>query len=125
LNSIEETTLKSLGTVADSIIDKKGEDILIYDVREKSSLTQFFVICTGTNVRQNQAIIGEIDDRLRKIGEKPLHGESSSDSGWTLIDYGYMIIHVFLPETREFYDLEGLWGDAEKISPDELAKYAA
>lgn len=125
MNSLDESTLQALGTVADAILEKKGEDLLIYDVRETSSLTQFFFIATGNNVRQNQAIAEEIEERMRKLDSKPLHREPGRNSGWTLLDYGYMIIHIFLPEKREFYDLEGLWGDAQTLPPEKLAEHAA
>jgi len=125
LKSIEADTLRVLGTIVDSINDKKGEEILAIDVRDISSLTQFFVICTGTNNRQNSTIAEEIVDRLKKIDVRPLHVEPGKTSGWMLLDYGFVIIHVFLPETRETYNIEGMWGDGKKLSADELLQYAA
>lgn len=122
--SIDDATLKVLGTIADAILDKKGEDIVIYDVREISSLTQYFVLCNGTNVRQNATIADEITGRLKPLDTRPLHEEEGANSGWTLLDFGFVIIHVFLPKTRELYNLEGLWGDARQLNPEELAAHA-
>src|SRR5437016_563516 len=95
--------------------DKKAEDIIVLDLRKSSAFTDFFVICTGANVRQVQAIADGVEDALRNRGLKPALTEGYERGQWILVDYFDFIIHVFAPTTREFYGLERLWGDAKKI----------
>ncbi len=93
--------------------EKKATDILVQDVRELVGVTDYFVIVTAANNRQVNAIIDEIEEQLRKqVAEKPLHREQTRDGSWELLDYGAFVVHVFQPETREFYRLEALWNDA-------------
>lgn len=120
MNDIDASTTEVLAHAADAILDKKGEDLAILDVRKTSSLTQFFIICSGGNVRQNSTIADEVRDRLKKLDVRPLHSEPGAASNWVLLDFGYIIVHIFLREIREFYDLEGLWGDAQRLQPEEL-----
>ncbi len=96
-------------------LDKKAQDIVLLDLSKGSAFTDFFVICTGTNVRQVQAIAGAVEDALRKRGTRPALVEGYARGEWVLIDCFDFIFHVFLPSTREFYSLERLWGDAERI----------
>ena len=95
--------------------DKKAADLLLLDLRKSSSFTDFFLICTGTNVRQVQAIADGIVESLRQLGSKPSLVEGYEGGQWILIDYFDFIVHVFTPSTREFYGLERLWGDAKRI----------
>lgn len=93
--------------------EKKATDIMVQEVRELIGVTDYFVIVTAANNRQVDAIIDEIEDQLRERGGvKPLHREVSADGSWSLLDYGAVVIHVFQPETREYYRLETLWNDA-------------
>lgn len=95
---------------------KKASDILVQDVRELVSITDYFVIVTAANSRQVEAIIDEIEDALREqAGVKPNHTEDSRDGSWSLLDYGDVVVHVFMPEAREYYRLEELWNDAPVI----------
>jgi ribosome-associated protein len=96
-------------------LDKKAVDPIVLDLRKASAFTDFFVICTGTNVRQVQAIADAIQDALRQRGLRPALVEGYDRAEWILIDYFDFIFHVFMPATRQFYDLERLWGDAERI----------
>ena len=91
---------------------KKALDIKILDVEEVSGFTDFFIICSGTNPRQNHAISDEIGEQLSKIGYKPVSTEGYESAGWILMDYGDFVIHIFSEETRHYYDLERLWGMA-------------
>ena len=91
---------------------KKAFDIKILDVEEVSSFTDYFIICSGTNPRQNHAISDEIGEQLAKIGYKPVSTEGYESAGWILMDYGDFVIHIFSEETRSYYDLERLWGMA-------------
>jgi ribosome-associated protein len=95
--------------------DKKAADVMLLDLRKASAFTDFFVICTGTNIRQVQAIADGITEALREKGVKPALTEGYAGGQWILIDYFDFIVHIFSPSTREYYGLERLWGDAKKI----------
>lgn len=94
---------------------KKAEDILIFDVRRLTFITDFFVICNGFNKRQLQSIASEIELKLHSHGIHGVGIEGYSDGRWILMDYGDVVIHLFDREIRHFYDLELLWGDAPKL----------
>jgi ribosome-associated protein len=96
-------------------LDKKAVDLVVLDLRKSHAFTDFFVICTGSNTRQVQAIADAIQSALSKKGVKPALVEGETRAEWILIDYFDFIFHVFTPTTREFYGLERLWGDAERI----------
>lgn len=95
--------------------DKKAEQLHVLDLRKGSAFTDFFIIATGTNIRQVQAIADGIEEALKKIGMRPALVEGYARAEWILLDYFDFIVHVFTPATREFYALERLWGDAERI----------
>lgn len=100
--------------------ERKAFDIMILDVRELVDVTDYFVIATGRNNPQVEAIVSNVEDELiDKLGVKPNHREGNNDPGWKLIDYGDVVVDVFQPETREYYRLESLWGDAEVIDLNE------
>ncbi|MDR2715968.1 MAG: ribosome silencing factor [Coriobacteriaceae bacterium] len=102
--------------------EKKATDIMVQEVGELVSVTDYFVIATAANNRQVQAIIDEIEEKERTIaGVKPHHREGTRDGLWALLDYGDFVVHVFQPETRDYYRLEALWNDAPVI---DLAKEA-
>ena len=96
-------------------LDRKAGDMVVLDLTKASAFTDFFVICTATNRRQAQAIADGVQEALRKKGAKPALVEGYEKGDWILIDYFDFIVHVFLPSAREFYSLERLWGDAERI----------
>jgi ribosome-associated protein len=96
-------------------LDKKAVDLVVLDLRKASSFTDFFVICTGQSVRQVHAIADGVRDALRKQGVRPALVEGYERGEWVLIDFFDFIVHVFTPATRDFYGLERLWGDAERI----------
>ncbi len=100
---------------AHAALGKKAEDLLTLDVREITTLADYFVICTGNTSRQVRAIAEEIDFRLSGRREQYLRVEGFPECRWVLMDYGDIIVHIFEPETREFYDLDGLWGDAPRL----------
>ena len=93
-------------------LDKKAQDVVVLDLSQASAFTDFFVICTAANVRQAQAIADAVRDA---VGSKPALVEGYERGEWVLIDYFDFIIHVFQPATREFYSLERLWGDAQRV----------
>jgi ribosome-associated protein len=96
-------------------LEKKADDVVVLDLRKASAFTDFFVIATGNNVRQVHAIADAIQAALGKRGVKPALVEGVGRGEWVLIDYFDFIFHVFTPATREFYGLERLWGDAERV----------
>jgi len=107
------STELTLGIAA--ALEKKAADILVLDLRKASAFTDFFVICTGQNVRQVHAIADAVQEALAKRGVKPAIVEGRGRAEWVLIDYFDFIFHVFTPGSRDFYGLERLWGDAERI----------
>jgi ribosome-associated protein len=92
--------------------EKQATDILLLDTRNVCSFADYFVICTGDSERQIKTIYGEIERVLKKEGILPHHYEGSSDSGWLLLDFGNVIVHIFAPDEREYYQLDELWGKA-------------
>ena len=95
---------------------------MILDLREITSLTDYFLICTGTNTRQNQAISDEIYLRMKDRGELPVSIEGYENAEWILQDYGDFIVHIFLASARSYYDLERLWRHAKSLPiPEEPA----
>lgn len=95
--------------------DKKANDLVVLDLRKAAGFTDYFVIASGTNPRQVRAIADAIMDELAAHGAKPAHVEGYDRSEWILIDYFDFVVHVFGPETRVFYGLERLWGNAEQV----------
>jgi len=106
-----EVLLKS---VVKGIYNKKGHDVLKIDLRKlENRITDYFVICHGTSVTQVDSICDSVEDTVRKdAGEKPLHLEGLENCFWVLLDYGNVVVHIFLEEYRNFYSLESLWADA-------------
>ena len=95
--------------------DKQARDLVVLDLRTAAGFTDFFVICSGTNTRQTRAIADAVMEKLAAGGVKPAHLEGYDQSEWILIDYFDFIVHIFAPETRVFYGLERLWGNADRI----------
>ena len=98
--------------IVNAIADKKGSDIVLLDLRSISLLADYFVICSGESERQVKAIVDEVAGKINEEGVRPLHIEGDSSSGWVLVDYGGVIVHVFAPAMRGYYQLEKLWSDA-------------
>lgn len=107
---------EKLLTAARAASDRKAIDMVALDIRKIASFAEFFLICSGTSTRQVQAIADEVQERLRtERGSRPLHVEGYEKSEWILMDYGDVIVHVFVQESRDFYRLERLWRDAERV----------
>jgi ribosome-associated protein len=101
--------------------EKKAEDISILELEKNSgAFTDYFVVCSGTNPRQIQAISDEVEDRLKKAGLHPAHIEGYKQAEWVLIDYVDFVVHIFTEKARQYYDLERLWKSAKKLRPAEL-----
>ena len=103
--------------IVDLASDKQASDIVLLDIRGISLIADYFVICTAGSERQTAAILRDLSDKLVEEfpGRKPLHTEGASDSGWVLLDYGDVIVHVFSAAQRAFYNLEQLWAAATPI----------
>ena len=95
--------------------DKLATDIVLIDVSDRLALTDVFVIATGNNERQVEAIVDEVEEQLRAAGVKPLHREGRRDGRWVLLDYAEIVVHVQHSEERVFYALERLWKDCPFI----------
>lgn len=95
--------------------ENRGRDVVLLDLREATSLVDFFVIVTAGSRRQANAMAIEIDAEMKKVGERKLGFEGSEEGRWILIDYGDFVVHVFNPESRSYYALEDLWGDARRV----------
>jgi ribosome-associated protein len=104
-----------LASVINGIHEKKGQNVLKIDLRKlENRITDYFIICHAASSTQVSAISDSIDDVVRKkAGEKPLHVEGLDNCFWVLIDYGNVVVHVFVEEYRNFYSLESLWADAK------------
>ena len=95
--------------------DKQATDVVVLDVRASCSFADYFVVCTGDSERQLNAIWEAILEALKVHGVLPLHKEGPTGSGWLLADFGAVVIHIFAPAEREFYQLEELWKDAVPV----------
>ncbi len=111
--------LDILKIIKKAIDDKKGEDIKILDIQKLCVICDYFVITHGYNQPQVEAITDNIIDELTKLGISPKRVEGQKNSGWILLDYGDIVIHVFMNDQRSFYELERIWKDAENVYLDE------
>ena len=102
-------------TVVDALEDKKGMDISVLDLRKVSDVTDCFIICSGSNRSQIQALSDGVEEALGKKGITTKGIEGYDSAGWILLDYGDFVIHIFDKDLRDLYDLERIWSDAEKV----------
>ena len=105
---------ENLKVISKAIEDKFGKDTLILDIQALTPMADYFVITSGQNPNQMQAIADNIDTELSKLGIRLSHKEDEG-SNWILMDYGDIIVHIFDEESRKFYDLERLWADAVRV----------
>lgn len=110
-------TSSLVDAVIKGIQEKKGQNIVCLDLRKiENAVCEHFIICEGTATTQVSAIADSIKDEVKKMtNERPFHSEGYENSQWILIDYVTVVVHVFLPDVREFYNLEDLWADAEVL----------
>jgi ribosome-associated protein len=108
---------------AAAALDRKAEDLQIYDVDALSGYTDFFLLASGRSTRQTAAIAERIQRVLKKAGVKPLGVDGLKDGRWALLDFGDVVVHIFHSPVRDFYDLDSLWADAPKLElePEALA----
>ena len=122
---VSEATTRAL-VAADAASAKSGHDVVVLDVGPIISIIECFVLASATNTRQVRTIVDEIEQALRAHDDsRPLSIEGRDDATWVLLDYGDIVVHVFLAETRAYYDLDRLWADAPRIPFDERESLAA
>lgn len=105
---------------AKCIDEKKGKKLSVLQVGELTSITDYFVIASGSSGTQVKAIADEVIDKMKAAGEEPIHVEGFNSAMWILIDFADVVVHIFMEETRDFYGIERLWADAKHISISEL-----
>ena len=117
MTETDETEIVARSRIAARAADaKKAHDIVILDVGEIMGIVESFVIASAPNSRLVRAIVDEVERELyERTGDKPRAVEGLRDASWVLLDYGDLVVHVFLKETREFYDLERLWSDVARV----------
>jgi ribosome-associated protein len=102
-------------TIVNSLEDKKGEDIILLDIKGLASFTDYFVICTATSSRMLNALADGVVEKTHELYDKKGHKEGNSDSGWLVVDYGDVVVHLFDEELRSYYKLEELWKDGKVL----------
>lgn len=107
-------------TVVKTLDSKKAHDIKLLRTTDVTVLADYFVICTATSTTQIKTLADEVETVLEAQGENKLHREGHRDGGWVLIDFGCVVVHLFMEEARQFYNLERLWADAEEIDLSSL-----
>jgi ribosome-associated protein len=116
-------TRQQVARAVKAIEGKKGEDVAILEMDKNSgAFTDYFVVCSGTNPRQIQAIADDVQKQMEEIGQRPNSVEGYTQAEWVLLDYVDFVLHVFSERARKFYDLERLWKSARKLRPADLAK---
>lgn len=113
-------TAPGLDPYLKAIQERKAFDIVVLEVGPLSSVADQFILCSGRSSRQVIAIADYIQSEMKKSGIKPLSVEGRATGHWIVMDYGHIVIHVFYTQTREFFNLEGLWSDAERINIESL-----
>src|SRR6267154_5647102 len=123
---MKKNELKQQVTAAiQACLDKKAEEISILEMEKGSgAFTDYFVLCSGTNPRQVQAIADEVELRLKAAGIRPNNVEGYKQAEWVLVDYVDFVVHVFSEKARKFYDLERLWKSAKRLAPAQLKPVA-
>jgi ribosome-associated protein len=113
----KEGLLQAIASVLD---EKQAENIKILNVEKQTSLCNYFIICDGRASTHVLSLADNVEDRLASVGEKPLHTEGMKEGSWAVLDYASVIVHIFDRQSREFYNLEKLWRDAENIPLEDL-----
>lgn len=97
------------------IAENKGEDVIAINVKEKSSITDYYVVASGRSMTHTRSLVEKVEEETEKIGFAPIREEGTKEGRWAVIDYGDVIVHIFNDETRLMYHIEKLWGDGENI----------
>lgn len=116
LSSLENASaLEVAHAIAEALDSKRGKDIKIIRVEEKTVIAEYFVFCTGNSSTQVKALVGEVEYKLAERGVTPYNIEGRDNNSWILMDYSNIIVHVFSREAREFYNLDKLYGDSDYV----------
>jgi len=118
-NSRAKKLSAEVSKAVSAALDKKAADVVVLDLRHTPAFTDFFVLCSGQSSRQVQAIADAVEEALRTQKIRPSHVEGYAKAEWILMDFFSFIVHVFTPQTRAFYSLERLWGDAVRIDVED------
>jgi ribosome-associated protein len=119
-------SVNNVDQITELIFSKKGYDVKILDLRELTTIADYFIICSGDSETQVKAIADEVDKKMREMGVKSWHTEGYRGLNWVLVDFVDIVVHIFKKETRDYYNLEKLWGDAPTIiAEDPLLKKVA
>ena len=117
VTSLEGATAAEVAKVIAEVLDaKKGRDVKIIHVEEKTVIAEYFVLCTGNSSTQVKGLVGEVEYQLERRGVTPYNVEGRDNNSWILMDYSNIIVHVFSREAREFYNLDKLYGDSSTVS---------
>jgi len=123
---MSKQTRQQVAMAVKAVESKKGEELTILEMdRNSGAFTDYFIVCTGTNPRQIQAIADEIERQLAQDGSRPNSIEGYNQAEWVLLDYVDFVVHIFSERSRKFYDLERLWKSATRLTPADLAKKPA
>ena len=104
-----------LTCICQAIVDKKGFNVVVLDVREISTMTDYFIIAEGNVERHVSALAHHVDDEMRKMGQKPIHVEGMREGNWVVLDYLDIMVHIFTPELRQYYSLEEVWKEGKVV----------
>ncbi|MBE6596900.1 MAG: ribosome silencing factor [Ruminococcaceae bacterium] len=116
VEALDSTDARQVAIAAARALDsKKGKDIKVIHVEEKTVIAEYFVLCSGNSSTQVKALAGEVEYKLGERGLNPYNVEGRDNNSWILVDYSNVIVHVFSRESREFYNLDKLYGDAETV----------
>ncbi len=110
------TPRETADLIIEALDSKKGVDIKLLGVTEKTVIADYFVLCTGTSTTHVKSLADEVEFKLGQEGLTPIHSDGTVHSDWMVLDYGSVIVHVFLPKARDFYNLEKLWDVAAEIA---------
>jgi ribosome-associated protein len=119
-------TRQQVARAVKAIEGKKGEDVVILEMdRNSGAFTDYFIVCSGTNPRQIQAIADDVQKQLSEVGQRPNSVEGYNQAEWVLLDYVHFVLHVFSERARKFYDLERLWKSATRVTMADLNRRPA
>jgi ribosome-associated protein len=123
-NEVKRNELKQqISEAMAACYDKKAESVAVLEMeKESNAFTDYFLICSGINPRQVQAIADEVEGRLEKMGQRVTHKEGYNQAEWVLLDYVDFVVHIFSERARQYYDLERLWKTAKRLEPGDLKK---
>ncbi len=113
---------KMTGLAIQALEDRKAEDIRVIDITEVSVIADYFIIASGSNTLQVQALADSVEEMLGKAGYEPRHIEGYRSASWILMDYNDIIVHIFSEDQRIFYDLERIWRDGKAVDKDDFAE---